>query len=174
MLVEAPGKLLEGSHRLQNVLLGLLAKAGQAAQLLVPRQLGNVGHRFHFELLPEQRNFFRPEPLQAQHVEDFRRELLQQFLVGAEFPGPKDFANVLLHPFADAGHFPQPFLFDQLRHRLCQGFDLLRGALVAAVAADLRALHFQQLRCLAQNSGNVPVRHRFLAGNQSGMGEFYS
>ena len=160
MLEEASGKLLVGGDGLDEVLLGFFPEAGEVPELPLFGELRDVGHCLDLELLPEEADFFRAQPLHLEHIEHSGRILLQQLLVFRVLPGFQDFADVLVHPLADAGDFLEPARFGHLGDGLGQGFNLLSGALVAAVAPDLRPVHFKQLRRLPQYPGYIPVGHR--------------
>ena len=76
--VESPGGSLVHLNRFQNILFALFAEAGQIAQFTFARELFHLLHRAGLEGLPEKRDFFRPERLQIQQMENRFRIFFQQ------------------------------------------------------------------------------------------------
>ena len=154
------GQVLELLGGLQDVLLALFAEARQVAQLAFARQLFDALDRPDFEVAPEKRDFLRSQRLQLQQVEQRRRIFLQQLLAQAVVAGLENFVDVLGHAVADAGQFLELFrILGDIFDALVDAVEQLGDFFVAAVAADDRAVDFQQLRRLAQDSGDFPIFH---------------
>src|SRR5713101_226307 len=85
---------------------------------------------------------------------------LQQLLPEAVVALGEDLLDVFGHAVADAGQFGELFgVLGELFDRLGEAGDQLGGALVAAVAANLRAVNFEKLRRLAEDAGDFAVVH---------------
>ncbi len=158
--MKSPRRFLEHLDGAQDVLLGFLAETSQVPQLRVTGELFHLPDRARLERLPEQRHFLRAERLQGEKIEQRVRVFLQQLLPEAVVALGEDLLDVFGHAVADAGQFGELFgVLGELFDRLGEAGDQLGGALVAAVAANLRAIYLQQLRRLAEDAGDFTVVH---------------
>ncbi len=135
-------------------------KPGRSRSLPSVRELLKSLDRGDFEMAPEKRDFFRPERLQRKQIEQRGRIFLQQLLAEGVVAGFQDFLDVLGHAVADAGQlFEFLVVLGEIFDALVDAVQQLGHFLVAAIAADDGAVDFEQLRRLAQDSGDLAVFH---------------
>ena len=157
---EAPGDLLVDLDGFQDIGFTFFAEAGKFAELAFAGEGFDGVDGAGFEGAPEQGDFLGAERLQVEQVENRGRIFLQELLAQAVVVGLENFLNVLGHAVADAGQFGELGGIErQLLDRFRNAGDQLGGFFVAAIAADDRAIDFEQLRGLAQDAGDFTIIH---------------
>src|SRR6266481_6581873 len=157
---ESSRGFLEHFHGLENVLFAFFAEAGQVAKFSFSRKLFHVRHGPGLEVRPQKRHLLRSKRLQLQQIQNRRRIFLQELLAQRVVAGLNDFLQVLDHAVADSRKFLKLLRFlDQLFDGFRQRVDQFGGLFVTSVPPDDRAVNFQELRGLAQDSSNLFVIH---------------
>src|SRR6202000_2521755 len=142
---ESTGRAFVGLDCLQNVLFALFAKPRQIAEFAFLGELLNIGDGSRLKIGPEKRDFLWAQGLQIQNVEQRYRKFLQELLPEAVVARFEDFLDVFDHAIADAGEFfGLSRLLGKLLDRFVHSSDEFRSLFVGSIAADDRAVDFQQ------------------------------
>ena len=156
----AAGRARPLLERLQDEGLLLRAHALEAAQPSLARRALEVVERADAELAVEQRDGLRADALQAEQVEDGRRELLQQLLVIGDRAGVDELADLGVEVLADPGD-REPCRGRQVGDPLGGVRDGLRGVAVRADLERVLALDLEQVADLGEHArdGEVVEAH---------------
>ena len=128
---------------------------------LVERR-GEVGRRFHLELLVEQLHAFGPETGNAQQVEQPRGELARELFAERQLPRGDDVRDLLGQVLADAGDVGQVLgpRLHQIGDRLGEIPNRTGRVAVRPHPERIRVLDLEEVRDLVEQAGDVGVLHR--------------
>ena len=152
----SPSALERGEH----VLLGLRPEPFDVADLLLFGGFLQVLERGDLQFLPEQARGFRPDPGDARHLDQGRREFRLQLRRGGDFAGVEQGVDLFGERLADAGDLGRAPGAGQLLDRDRAFADRLGGGRVGEDAVADRAVELVQDPEFLQRGGDLGVRHR--------------
>ncbi len=147
-------------ERLEDLLLRLLAEAGQVAERARPRRPLEVGAARDPEPVVERAHALRSQALDVGEIDQPGRVLLLHFLVERGGAGPDQVADLLRQILADAGQPFEPALLVHLgRQRLGHLSDDARRLAVGAHPEGVGAVELEHDGDALEDPGDVGVGH---------------
>ena len=151
--------LLGALDRREDVLLGLLAHLGQAADLPLAAGRLELGDRRDVELLVEELRGLGADVLQGHDVQEAGGVLLLEVLEGGALPGLDELLELLGDPLADARDVAELVLAGEGGDVLGEALEGLGDVVVRADLERVVPLHLEELPELAEGAREVVIRH---------------
>jgi hypothetical protein len=133
--------------RFENLLFELRAHARQRAKLLIQAELFQIVDGGDPEMLDDERDRLRPEPLDFQQFKRRRWVFLKHLIAPLERPAIGDLGENRGHAFPDSGDVRDLLVgrVQQVEYPLRRAFDRCRRVAIAAYAERILARDLHQI-----------------------------